>query len=656
MKRFASLLIAFAVGCATLCAQSINPTGKVLSIDSRNYYLHVAVAGESLSTIAAKYGASEGSIVAANEVVGWDGKVREGDALRIPCDKRVRELRPKRDSSEYIYHTLTAGESLFAVAIEFAISLDVLIEDNPTLDITKVPAFSTLLIRESATRTTTLEVLGQQSKEYAELLGRLSVDYDYFLVEKGQTLYSISRSRGVSVSALKEANGSPEVIYVGMLLKAPASQKPVVESKPVEKIVSEPQTETRSELQEEPQEEVQVTESQQPFVEKQIEEPKEVVWVEKEEEEVSEWGIFDYLRSIIKARSEGDSYASVFNRKVNISMMLPLTDKLGRARGSFVEFYQGALIAAEDMKAQGYTVNIRLYDTQDSAERVEELIRYDSDIKNTDIFIGPIYERNAGAVLEYAASRNIPVVLPLETSVSGTYGDNFFRMAPIVTNKYDKVAKLISPNSHITLVYTPNINKEMESNVLAMLGDREYTKVVYDDKFEVAVDAPSLQTSLVRRNNLVFILSNNEMEVDRMLTMVASVINRFGNRGKDCIEVVGDAAWMRYKTIDRNLFFKLNVGFVAHYHCDRTEDRVLDFEAKYIHSFGRQPSTFSYRAYDAVKLFSTAMATSGDVHRGLAEISEPMLRTPYHFVLENGNMANDFWPFVQYVGTEIRVE
>lgn len=647
MKRIALLFAALAIVCTASLAQVIAPVGKVLSIDSENYYIHVVNEGESAASIAQQYETTESSIFDANESLGWSGVAKEGDVLRIPCKKRVRDLRPDRDSSEYIYYTLTSGETLFGVAIDFAISLDAIIEDNPTLDLTNVPAFSTLLIRHDAVRQTTLEVLGAESREYAALLNRLSEEYDYFVVEKGQTLYSLSRSRGVSVATLKAANGNPELLYVGQLLKTPRAEKRGVVSVAEEvievKTISEPSPE-------EP-----IVEEREEKVEENVQ--KEEVIAQERRPKSDGFSLYEFFRGLITARSEGVPYESFLGRKLNISMMLPLTNEAGLVRGSFVEFYQGALIAAEDMKAKGYTVNIKLYDTHNSADHVRRLVAYDPDIDDTDLFIGPIYERNAAAVMEYAQRNDIPVVSPLATSVSGSYGDDYFCMAPAEERKFDKIRGLITPNSKVTVVYTQSVNREMEQSVLSMLEGVPYKKVVYNDEFEVASEeAETLQTAMERRGNLVFVLSDSEMEVDRVLAMIASVVNKFGGKGSGVVKVVGDASWTRYKNIDRNLFFKLGVCYVTSYHTDRTMAQVLDFDAKYIHSFGRMPSTFSYRAYDAVMIFSTAILSGRDLHEGLETIAEPYLRTPYHFSLQGGNMVNDFWPLVQYSGDKIKVE
>lgn len=632
MKRLALLLLSVIVGCMSLHAQTyIQPTGKVLLIDSENYYVHVVGEGETIADIAKRYDVSKRQINDANEPLGWSGEVKGGEVLRIPCEKRLRELRPKRDNSEYIYHTAVAGESLFDIAKEYAVSLDVILEDNPTLDITNLPAFTSVLIRESEIRRTTIEVLGLQCQEYASVLNKLSANYEYIVVEKGQTLYSLSRIHGVEIETIKSENGNPEVIHIGMLLKVPADA------------VSDT-------YEEEADAESAIYEQEIPEVEQS----------ELQEDETAKVGdVYFYLNSIINARTEGKLYIDLFRRKhsVTISMLLPLTDEAGRVRGSFVEFYQGALIAAEDMKAKGHSVNINLYDTRNSAEQVEKLMRRDRNIKDANLFIGPIYERNAEAVLDFAVRKDIPVVSPLETKITGEYGDAFFRMAPVDTNKYDKLRDLITPESNVILVYTASTNKAFESAVRPMLEGVNYTIVNYDDEFEVeSEEAPTLQTALQRRNNLVFVLSNSEIEVDRVLTITSSMMNRYGGRGRSAVQVIGDSSWLKYKNIDRNLFFKLNVGFVANYHFDRTDEKVMDFDAKYIESFGAQPSLFAYRAYDAVKLFSTALLSGKDVHEALEDIQEPMLRTPYHFVFQDGIMVNDFWPFVQYTGTEIRVE
>ena len=65
-------------------------------------------------------------------------------------------------------------------------------------------------------------------------------------------------------------------------------------------------------------------------------------------------------------------------------------------------------------------------------------------------------------------------------------------------------------------------------------------------------------------------------------------------------------------------------------------------------AFGRAPSMFAYRAYDAVRLFASAIYEGGDVAMEVNGSVVPLLQTRYSFVEEGGNMVNDSWVLVNY--------
>jgi hypothetical protein len=98
------------------------------------------------------------------------------------------------------------------------------------------------------------------------------------------------------------------------------------------------------------------------------------------------------------------------------------------------------------------------------------------------------------------------------------------------------------------------------------------------------------------------------------------------------------------------------LAYIANYHADRSTNRVAMFDGRYLQAFGRMPSTFACRAYDAVKIFSLGMFAGGDLVEAVNSLSTPMLKVPYHFIAHEGNMVNDFWSLVRYDDLQIVVE
>ncbi len=594
MKKIVLFLLTLACGVTLAMAQS-ERSKVVLSIDSRNYYIHTVGMDENLSDVADIYSISEARLVTLNKL-NTDSLVilYEGDVLRVPCYKRVRDLLPERGDDRFERYRPVEGESLYEVAVEYGISLDTLIEDNPALDITNIGNRHTLLIRKSAMGGATLEDLMVEGRRYATILQQLSLKYNYFVVEPSDSLYSIAMRRMIDLETFRRDNGEFGELYAGMVLKSRRGDGCGEEN---------------------------------------------VVFTEEDEL---------YYQDSVR-------YRTFHKNALTITMMLPMSDSLGRVRGSFVEFYQGALLALEDLKAQGRSVNLQVYDTCNSAAFVDSIMMYDPKIDNTDLFIGPVYERNAGAVLEYAKENSIPVVSPLETSTNGHYGRGFFRMAPLAENHYDKIDKLVTDASNVVLIYTPKTDEQFAAEIESALGDRACTKLVFNDQFETEGEI-DLNGALQRSGNVVFILSSDEMDVDRVMTLMCGVFTTRGLKNNYPVTVVGNSSWTKYRYIDRAMYFKLNVAYFANYHADRTTNRIAMFDGRYLQAFGRLPSIFAYRAYDAVKLFSTAMFNGGDLADAVNAIENPMLKVPYHFVMHEGNMVNNFWSLVRYKDLKIVVE
>lgn len=590
MRKIALLILLLVAPLGALWAQSVR-SEEVLRIDGRNFYIHRVEADQSVADLAALYSLSDREVMEENGLVPMAAAISEGDVLRIPCYDRISRLQPKRGDERYDRYRPASGESLFKVAVDFAISLDTLVVDNAGLDVTNIHDRSSLNIRRSASGKSQLADIEAESRRYAELLQAISKEYDYFTVEEGKTLYSIALERGVELDVLQKENGNPEFIYEGMVLKC---------ARP------------------------------------------------KGEESVNEVAEADENCAV-------DDYYCTYSEELRptISLMLPLSDAQGRVRGNFVEFYQGALLAAEDLKAEGQELEIQLFDTKNSAENVAAIVAEEDDmIMTTDLFIGPIYERNAAPVIEYAAKNDIPVVSPLASTTQGEYGRGYYRIAPTDSTRLDKLSSLVAPTTNVIMVYTASCDEAMEREMLTMLGEHPYGKVIYNEQFVVdSLQSRPIEELMAEDDNLFVVLSDNELEVDRSLAIISSMMNsrqpRYGTR-RVPVRVLGNASWAKYKNMDKNLLFKLDVSYITAYHADRGSERVRAFDRRFMAAFGRAPSQFAYRAYDVVKLFGSALHAGGDLAAELNGAVVPLLQTQYSFREERGSMVGDSWMLVNY--------
>lgn len=85
---------------------------------------HTVAAGETLSSIALRYGVSTQAVVDANRIANPNA-LRVGDVLTIPGVTQAQV-----EAASRVTHTVAAGETLFAIARRYGVSVDALAEAN----------------------------------------------------------------------------------------------------------------------------------------------------------------------------------------------------------------------------------------------------------------------------------------------------------------------------------------------------------------------------------------------------------------------------------------------------------------------------------------------------------------------------------------------
>lgn len=115
-------------------------------------------------------------------------------------------------AAEEVYHVLAKGETLYAVARSYGVTVDELIKANSIADPARLKPGIKLLIP------------GAEAAAVSSNADAASLSYK---VAKGDTLFSIARSHGVSVDALRKANKLTlsSVIKYGDRLELPAGAK-----------------------------------------------------------------------------------------------------------------------------------------------------------------------------------------------------------------------------------------------------------------------------------------------------------------------------------------------------------------------------------------------------------------------------------------------
>lgn len=610
MKFFAKIAVCLLLSIAgvaasttTLSAQSNED--KVIAVDGRNYYIYTISAGDTYYSLSRKYGVTEQDIRQSNPRVDV---LRTGETIKIPCRELPEEkMSARKRARQFTDHVVKQGETTYSIARSYSMSVDALVADNPGLDPSHLAIGQVLSIRNAEKGGASFSEIDEQIADYARTMNQHSDDYIYHNVVLGETIFSLSRRFGVPESAITDNNDLAAGLKVGMIIRIPSDKSNVPATSEADEAVVV--------LDENP------ADLPQP----------------------GEEGYGDPMWGFEPEIGDGLEVADLGGR-IKISMLLPLTNASGAVRNIFAEFYQGALLALDRLKGEGYSASLDLFDTRDDSLRVAEIVEKEA-FRESNLVIGPVYERNLNPVLEYAERAQIPVVSPLAAVESAT-SPYLFQLSPDAEQKSNGVAELFTEDKNIVFITSGQTDTEFENEMKRLAEGKSYRTFAYNK--ELLHDLDSLYFAPDMENMFV-VLPRREMDVDLVLAALSSIQNnrvarsiRTGN-----IRVVGSSRWTGYEALDRNLFFKLNASLVASYFVDPTSERVKQFDKSYIKAYSNLPTLYSYRGYDAVMLFAEAMLSGGGDLAVRLNTTTPTL-VPYHFEPLGGVYRNMHWNFIQY--------
>lgn len=581
--------------------QPVEKSPVIVFINGKKFYVHTVKSGDTIYSIAKAYEVAEADITSNNPTAADGLKIDQ--TLKIPVPESAQSARAeKRRKKDFLSHKVRAGQTLYAIARDYNISVATLREDNPSVNPQALSVGETLWIRRAQMGSSSEQEAHEEMTEYAQTLNKATTDdgYDYHVVNAGETIYSLSRRFGISEEEFARLNDVSQGLKAGAMIRIPRAEQPLQEEQTLADAVA----------------------------------PAELSQVE------------DVAFRVVP-RTE----------QLDVALMLPMNVE-SRPNASYVEFYQGFLLGLEKLKEQGSgETKLTVYNTGHDHQKVEQIVS-STMFEGTDLIVGPVYEDELGPVVRYAEQNSVPVVSPL-ANLEAVQSPSLFQLSPAVERKYEKVENLIDGSRDIYMIYAAQYDKDFEQEALQMLHGRPYASYTYSFDDQKSVFTPrdaatpvieSIDTVMKsERPSLFVVLANGETDVDRILGTLSSANVALTERSQQSAPyvVLGTSRWGRFSNIDHTSYFNNNVVMISTYHAKRDVAPVREFDSRYIESYGTLPSLYAYRGYDTAMMFVGGMRSDMD-YRMLDKRYTP-LQTTYKFERDgNGRYINQEWVRVNY--------
>jgi type VI protein secretion system component Hcp len=95
-----------------------------------------------------------------------------------------------------------------------------------------------------------------------------------------------------------------------------------------------------------------------------------------------------------------------------------------------LDFYSGALMAIDSAKSLGITIDVSIFDSQETKNTSNiSIINQENNLESADAIIGPFYQNNVEKTAELLRKYNVPVISPLSKDIGNAY-PNLFQTIP----------------------------------------------------------------------------------------------------------------------------------------------------------------------------------------------------------------------------------
>ena len=602
-KRFiAAGLIFSTLSGAAAELLPVEKSPVIVFINGKKYYVHTVKSGDTLYSIAKAYEVGENDIRECNPSVGDGLRIDQTMKIPVPESALLKAKAEKKRKKDYIIHKVKAGQTLYAIARDYNISVAQLREDNPSVNPQALAVDELLWIRRTAIGSSTEQQAQAEMAEYTDNLNKATNDdgFDHHVVQPGETIYSLSRRYGITEAEFAQLNDVSQGLKAGAIIRLPKAKS--AEQEEVTEVINTPTQAT--------------------------------------------------MNSEITFQKLDDS------QDLNIALMLPMNIN-SKPNASYVEFYQGFLLGLDEIKQSGNgNTKLTVYNTAHDQLKVQQIVG-STMFEGTNLIVSPVYEDELNPVLQYAHKNSVPVVSPL-ANISAVQSPALYQLSPAPEKKYEKIGNLLDGGRDIYLIYASSNDKEFEQEILKELHGRPYSAYNYSFTDQKSTFTPrnaearaieSMDDILKGEKPCLFIvLANAETDVDRILGTISSSKVALTDRSESSAQyvVMGTSRWGRFNNIDHTSYFNNNVVMISTYHAKRDSKAVRDFDSRYIDAYGALPSLYAYRGYDTAMIFCAGMR--GDVEYNMLDKRYTPLQTTYKFVRGNAGerYVNQEWVRVNY--------
>lgn len=621
---------------------------ETVTVNGQPYYKYKVQSGQGLHAISRIFSVSVADILRHNP--GSNSGLQSGQELLIPQSSGAETKAPGAtqkapinqghiDQNNSFQHMVVKGETVYSISRMYHTTVEEINRLNPGAS-EGIAEGSVLIIPQR-------RVISREKEE----------NYRYHTILPKETLYSVSKTYRLTPQDIMLANPnlSVETFQIGKTIRIPFFESFEVVT-PYEKqttniIHTVLKGETLYSIARKYEVDVATIEQMNPMLSAGLRSDMELyIPVPRSKVENDPRSVVTEAEQLLLKRP-----ASTNVDMMRVGLLLPLLDETSRAHLRLQEYYEGVLIAVNEMKERGANVELYVFEIGKGSDtsKLESLLGT-LEMQSLHLVIGGVNDAQIKVLSDFARSNKIRYVVPFSQSNGEVLNNGFMiQVNPLNSIIHTKaVAYFANKFRGANFVFVGGGSSSQKDFIAMLQSTLKKQNVAYESVGSSQSLATTVAPMLKQGRENVIVPMSSDLATARQIT---SELKKFRSDNPDVsITLLGHPDWHTFTNL-KNDFASFSTHIYTPFYVDDKAAETTRFNSEFQKWYERRllktyPS-YAIWGYDTSLFFMTALQRYGlNFEQNINNVNVPLIQFPFHFERLNnwGGLINGAVYILQY--------
>jgi ABC-type branched-subunit amino acid transport system substrate-binding protein len=308
----------------------------------------------------------------------------------------------------------------------------------------------------------------------------------------------------------------------------------------------------------------------------------------------------------------------------------------------FIEFYEGFRLALDSLEKTGISLKLYVYDVDKDTAKTKRMLR-NPEMKNMDLIIGLLFQKNFQIVSDFAQKHGINIVNPVSERDQIIHDHSrVFKVMPSNASQVKHLAEMLSSNFSDQNILIASNSQYRDKDVAERLKT-ECTKL----KLQATVTegyGPAIAKLSREKGNVIIAFSANKVYAIELLTKLSEIRNDYN------MTIIGLPRWDKLEGLESDYLVNMKVHVMSPEFIDYQDKEVEKFVQDFQQRYKTDPELLAFQGFDVAFYFLTALQRYGkNFGRCISDLHLKSLQTDFEFSRSGDNgYENQHWEMYEY--------